>query len=277
MVMKSGMRLWLTCCLFLWGGSMLALADDYCYLKVNADPEEGAFVSGNGKYKVNGSRVLISTSAKNTEDYVYTFLYWTLDGKKVSTSPSFYYTPTTGNHQIVAYYDKQETEFDPDNPFDPSSSNYKRKYYLYLASNMEGICSFSIASGNKVEEKTDMNISVLYESSYYQFEGWKLDGTIISSETSLNFTMPSGTTTLEACFSEKNTDPSEIDEPSEPEANDDIEGDVNGDGFLDEKDLHAIINHIMGKPQAGNFDVNKADINKDGKVNAADVVEFIKL
>ena len=27
--------------------------------------------------------------------------------------------------------------------------------------------------------------------------------------------MPSGTTTLEACFSEKNTEPSEIDEPSE--------------------------------------------------------------
>ena len=55
---------------------------------------------------------------------------------------------------MVAHYDKQETEFDPDNPLDPSSTNIRRKFYLYLTSNMEGVCSFSIASGNKVEEKT---------------------------------------------------------------------------------------------------------------------------
>ena len=54
-------------------------------------------------------------------------------------------------------------------------------------------------------------------------------------------------------------------------------GDVNGDKALDKKDLNAIVNHIMDKPQEGKFDKDMADINKDGEVNAADVVEVGKL
>lgn len=56
-----------------------------------------------------------------------------------------------------------------------------------------------------------------------------------------------------------------------------INGDVNGDDVLDEKDLKAMINHIMGKPQEGNFDVNMANINKDDEVDVADVVCLINL
>lgn len=56
-----------------------------------------------------------------------------------------------------------------------------------------------------------------------------------------------------------------------------IIGNVNGDNELDEKDLNAIVNHVMGKPQDGNFDVNMADVNKDGDVNATDVVFLAKL
>ena len=46
---------------------------------------------------------------------------------------------------------------------------------------------------------------------------------------------------------------------------------------MDENDLNAIINHIMGNPQEGSFDVNMADVNKDGNVNAADVVFLAKM
>jgi len=56
-----------------------------------------------------------------------------------------------------------------------------------------------------------------------------------------------------------------------------INGDVNGDDVLDDKDLKALINHIMGKPQDGIFDVNMANINKDDKVDATDVVCLINL
>lgn len=54
-------------------------------------------------------------------------------------------------------------------------------------------------------------------------------------------------------------------------------GDVNADNVVDEKDLQAMINHIMDVPQEGNFDLNMADLNKDGKVNAADLVFLINL
>lgn len=56
-----------------------------------------------------------------------------------------------------------------------------------------------------------------------------------------------------------------------------IIGNVNGDNVLDENDLNAIVNHIMGNPHEGSFDVNMADVNKDGDVNAADVVFLAKM
>ena len=56
-----------------------------------------------------------------------------------------------------------------------------------------------------------------------------------------------------------------------------IIGDVNGDDVLDDKDLKAMINHIMGKPQEGTFDVNMANFNNDDKVDAVDVVYLINL
>ena len=56
-----------------------------------------------------------------------------------------------------------------------------------------------------------------------------------------------------------------------------VKGDVNDDGVLDDKDLKAVADHIIGKTPEGSFDVNIADINKDEKVNAADLVFFVKL
>lgn len=56
-----------------------------------------------------------------------------------------------------------------------------------------------------------------------------------------------------------------------------IVGDVNGDDVVDEEDLKAVINHILDKPQEEEFDVNMANINKDDKVDVADVVLLIKL
>lgn len=54
-------------------------------------------------------------------------------------------------------------------------------------------------------------------------------------------------------------------------------GDVNGDTLLDEKDLKALICHIMNKTQEEIFDVKLADVNDDGKVDIVDVVMLINL
>ncbi len=222
----------LLCCLFLCGGSVLASvptgddfdpenpADpeviDYCWLKVSADPEEGAYVSESAKYKLNGNQVYISTSARNTEEYTYTFQYWTLNGVKTSYSQNFYYTPTKGKYEFVAHYEKKEVVFDPSAPLDPPSPNIKKKYYLYLTSNIEGACTFNMSSGNRVQENKEISLSVNYQSAFYKFEGWKLNGQIISTESYLNYTMPSANTTLEACFSEISFDP---ESPIDPESN----------------------------------------------------------
>lgn len=53
-------------------------------------------------------------------------------------------------------------------------------------------------------------------------------------------------------------------------------GDVNGDGVLDKKDLKDLTDHIMGNTPA-DFNIKKADINEDTKVNAADLVILVNL
>ena len=188
-------------------------AVDICRIKVSADPAEGAYVSGGGKYKVNGNSIWISTSARNTEDYTYTFKYWTVNGVQTSYSEYFEYYPTKGDFEFVAHYEKAEVVFDPDNPTEPSSANAKRKYFLYLTPSIEGACSFNMASGEKIKEETQLDIAT-YPNNNYKFEGWKLNGQIISTSSYLSFKMPSANTTLEACYSEIPFDPEDPIEPS---------------------------------------------------------------
>ena len=55
------------------------------------------------------------------------------------------------------------------------------------------------------------------------------------------------------------------------------EGDVIGnDGVVDEKDVDALMSHLMGSTPAG-FNAAAADVNKDGKVNVADIVALINI
>ena len=55
----------------------------------------------------------------------------------------------------------------------------------------------------------------------------------------------------------------------------DIIGDANGDGVVDDADIIEIENYIMGRPSE-RFIKKAADANNDGKVNVADIVEIIK-
>ena len=55
-----------------------------------------------------------------------------------------------------------------------------------------------------------------------------------------------------------------------------ISYDVNEDGKIDNNDLQAIVDYIMGKASE-DFIWQKADINGDGKVDAADVVKVVSI
>ena len=223
--------IWLTlCCLLTWGGSLWAsttIANDdfnpespaeptvisFCRINVTAEPEEGAYVSGGGKYVLNGSDIYISTNADNTSDYTYTFKYWELNGKKTSYSQNFYFTPESGTFNFVAHYEKKEVTFDPDNPAEPSAGNVKRNYHLYLKPTIKDACSFNMDSGIKIREGSELNLYVNLNAGY-QFEGWELNGKVISTDMYLNFTMPGEETTLKARVKEIPFDPEDPIEPS---------------------------------------------------------------
>lgn len=231
-------KMMLICCLSIWGGSLSAFSQDevfnpdnpdepavinYCRLTVSADPAEGAYVSGGGRYVVNGNTVYISTSARNTEDYTYTFLYWTQNGEKTSYSKDFWFTPQKGTYELVAHYEKAEVVFDPINPEEPSASNVKRQYRLNITNNIEGCCSFNIASGEKHEEQSRFYVCA-YLNSGYEFDCWKLNGSIVSTSQGFYLTMPSENSTLEACVTEIPFDPENPMEPSGTNTNVDVSG-----------------------------------------------------
>ena len=230
----------LICCFSFWGGGISAFSqsnDDfnpqspdepssinYCRLIVSADPAEGADVSGGGKFVVGSSeQIYVSTNARNTEDYTYTFLYWTLNGVKTSYSQYFWFTPQKGKYELVAHYEKTEVVFDPSNPQEPSATDVKRKYRLYLTSSIEGSCSFNINSGDKYIEQTPLSVYA-YVNSGYQFDGWRLNGEMVGTSQYLYINMPSANSTLEACVSEIPFDPESPMEPSGQNAGVDISG-----------------------------------------------------
>lgn len=225
---------------------------DYCVITVTADPTEGAYVSGGGKYKVTGGSVYISTSAKNTEDYTYQFQYWTLNGEIYSYSRYFYYYCRQGGEMnFVAHYTKTPVVFDPKNPAEPSPSTAKRKYYLYLNPSLENSCSFNISSGNKYEEGASVYLRV-YPNAYYKFEGWKVDGNIISTSTSFYYYMPSATTTIEAVMSEIPYDPAN---PMEPTGS--------GQTDVDNRDIATeIYGHCVAKAEAGLYDLTGRKVTR---------------
>ena len=55
-----------------------------------------------------------------------------------------------------------------------------------------------------------------------------------------------------------------------------LAGDVNGDGSVNEADVEAVADYIMGNAPTG-FNKDTADVNNDNKVNAADIVLINKM
>lgn len=240
---------------------------DFCKISVSADPAEGAYVSGGGKYKVTGGRVYITTSARNTDDYTYTFQYWTLDGEVYSYSRNFYFTPVKGEADLVAHYTKQEVVFDPANPAEPSASTIKRRFMLYLTQNIEGACTFNTSSGLKHEGGSSIFLRV-YPSEYYRFEGWRVDGTIVSTSPSFYYTMPYAATTIEAVLTELPYDP---DSPIEPPSS--------GQEGIDTTDPgRQLINLTIGNAANTKVDQTRVVINEAKSVDyetGCDVTKFI--
>lgn len=53
-------------------------------------------------------------------------------------------------------------------------------------------------------------------------------------------------------------------------------GDVNGDGKVNAADIMEVFNYIVGKPST-NFSKQSADVNKDNVVNIADIIQIANI
>ena len=57
---------------------------------------------------------------------------------------------------------------------------------------------------------------------------------------------------------------------------DDVIGDANGAGYINDEDIHEIETYILGNPST-KFRFKNADANGDNVVNVADIVKVVNL
>ncbi len=254
-------------------------------LIVTCEPSEAANLTGGG-WHMYDTQVYINTSARST---AYTFDYWEVDGKKYTTNRSFYYTVPDKNVRLVAHYTYKEPESEPYNPAFPSEPvviEPKKKIVkspLYLVPAPAGSCSFNRTSGALVEADQSVQVKA-YPNKDFVFKGWYMNGSLISSNQSFYYVMGTSATTLTASFTyspsfptEPSTDDEKQDESGTTIDNgqNDMKGDVNGDGKVDTADAVMLMNLYLNGDPEGQLKPGVCDFNGDGVVNTADAVSIM--
>ena len=230
-------------------------------VKVSVSPADAGYASGAGSF-LKGASTYIYTS-KNSG---YDFLYWTKNGEQYSTSASFNYTVESENANFVAVY-----QYNPATPAEPVS-NYA--YRLYLDCTPKDACSFNRTSGTKTENGSWVTVTATPNQDF-EFLGWYENGTKISSEKSFNYQMKGQDCWLVAKF---NYNPENPGVPESQQADvdnqDNIPGDIDGDGIVDITDAVALINRYLAGT-ATTLDLSIADMNNDGVVDITDAVAIV--
>lgn len=251
-------------------------------LTVKVEPAAAGTAAGAGSYAA-GTSVKVSTSAKAE----YTFSHWMLNGVRYEgvTAMSFNYTTIAEDMAFVAVYDYTPTPFEPSTPAEP---NAQVKSRLYLKSEPEGICTFNKTSGAQWATDSYQTVSVTNVNQQYEFSGWYLNGTLLTTEKSFNYQIGYHDATLVAHFTRLPDPEPEPEVPFEPNLpgepnqgdkyNEDDKvqthayGDVNKDGVLDIEDAVAVLNIYLGNTTST---TRLSDANNDGTIDIADVVYII--
>ena len=230
---------------------------------VGVNENAAGYVSGGGTYTV-GTSVYINTSSRGDN---YSFVCWMKNGERYTTSMSFNYIVDDAV-QFVAVY-----EFTPSLPAEPSGI-YSRR--LYLESSMDEACSFSLANGTKVNENTNISVSV-YPNSGFVFQGWYEGSTLLSTSTTLSYHIGNSDARILAKFVYDPMAPADpcsatgdVDNP------DFMPGDVNGDGSVTIADAIGIVNNIL-KKESASFNASAADVNGDGSITIADAIGVVNI
>lgn len=238
----------------------------YYKVKISSNPASVAYVSSGGEFAV-GSSKYIYTSRRNSK---YTFSHWTLNGEYYSNRTSFTYVVETMDANFVAHY-----EFAPSSPVEPDPLPEIKVNPLYLATNIEGACSFNQASGNEYEEEVWVELEA-YPAKGYEFKGWYSGTTLVSSSAKFNYQMPGTEVTLTANVARVVFSP---DNPSEPDSSqEDVQttpvGDVNKDGVVNVFDIIAVVNYSLAETDEN---LSLYDLNGDGAVNVFDIIKVVNI
>ena len=230
-------------------------------VKVTAQPEEAAYVSGTGTYVI-GSTVYVGTSATSP---AFRFSHWLKNGEEYAASEYFTFNVADGDANFVAVYD-----YDPSNPSEPQ---LELRHRLMLECIPEGACSFNRTSGEKVKEG-EMVYLRAYPSQGFEFQGWYCNGEKVGSNESLNIEMPTGDVTYYARYVFNPANPGEPQGGGQMDVETNQPGDVNGDKVVDVTDAVAVVNCYLGQ---GAVDQGLADVNGDGMVDVTDAVAVVNI
>lgn len=208
----------------------------YYSLTLESAPKKGGRVESyaNTRMLTAGTEVYCYAYPKQG----YKFKQWMEGDNIVSLESSFSYTMPDRNATLVAYFDKEENGYNPENPGDPNINGYSHRVSLYATPSSAG--SFN-SKYFELYEGDSTNIYA-YSKNGYRFEAWLKNGKVFSVENPLSIVM--GTTNQE--YTAKFTYNPE--NPNDPGAN--VFNAATGELIVDKFKpgyLHSAISDAMGQ------------------------------
>ena len=148
------------------------------YVTVDIDPEEGGTTSGSGSF-TSGQKTTIKANVKAD----YEFLYWTLNGYKLSTTAtSFTYQVADTNARFVAHVAKKHIITLETKPRAAGKSTMTIDGTKYTTNPNK--VSAKVAKGKKINFTTTSS-----NTADYPFRHWTINDVVYSTSTSFEYTV----------------------------------------------------------------------------------------
>jgi len=174
---------------------------------LNASPTEGGNVSGAGDYEA-GENVTVTATTNSG----FTFEGWTEDTDTSvgnSNDMSFTFTMPEEDLELTANFEAASGDDSGDN----TTTEPAVTYTVTLNTSPSGV---GTVTGNGTYEENDTVTINAVKTGDYTFTGWELDGDVVSTEDTYNFSMPAQDLTYTAVFEEKEGDSGGGDNPNPP-------------------------------------------------------------
>lgn len=167
----------------------------YYSLTLESAPKKGGRVESYANMRMLTAGAEVHCYANPKQGYK--FKQWMEGDNIVSLESSFSYTMPNRNVTLVAYFDKDENGYNPENPGDPNMNGYSHRVSLYATPSAAG--SFN-SSYFELYEGDSTNIYA-YSRNGYRFEAWLKNGKVFSVENPLSIVMGTTNQVYSAKFS----------------------------------------------------------------------------